>query len=411
MTRKALPQNYILDQGVVIEDFETPGDWTPSRCTVETDAVNFKTGTKSLKVTQTTGTDATITKSVSLDLSSRFSSMGFWIYLHNDPSNFKQIEILLTSTVNWSKYCQIVIVNGPFKLGWNYIKVASTPTYLSNIAQWNNVGGESFQNTMIQLRIRVTPNTDCLCTFSLDALYAGIKAMPRVVLYFDDGFASDYDAAYAYMATRGVKGTSSIVSNLIGTVGCLTLAQMQEMYEAGWTFTNHTFDHTDITTLTTEQDVEAKIQPCTQWLIDNSMPRGAYHFVYPGGGGYNISYVLQALSALEIKTARCGAITAPQSAPVTDYHALVCASASTMINLDYMKKLVNNAISQQTTQILVFHKLVESNPTGSEWSIADFQALIEYIVQLKIKVVTIDEWYEGLTNPRYRSVPLSRATA
>jgi hypothetical protein len=59
----------------------------------------------------------------------------------------------------------------------------------------------------------------------------------------------------------------------------------------------------------------------------------------------------------------------------------------------------------------LLHSIIETPTVSAEWSIANFQSLINYIVSLKIKCVTIDEWHEGLTDPRALSISVSRASA
>lgn len=59
---------------------------------------------------------------------------------------------------------------------------------------------------------------------------------------------------------------------------------------------------------------------------------------------------------------------------------------------------------------LVFHAIIESPAVAENWPIADFQALIEWLVAKKVDCPTIDEWYEGLINPRHRAIPLNRQT-
>ncbi len=69
---------------------------------------------------------------------------------------------------------------------------------------------------------------------------------------------------------------------------------------------------------------------------------------------------------------------------------------------------IDLAIQHNATIFLMFHQLATPASTEYDWTHANFQLLMEYIVARKIKCITIDEWYKGLTNPRWRSVPLSR---
>ena len=55
------------------------------------------------------------------------------------------------------------------------------------------------------------------------------------VITFDDGDESAYTIAYQIMKQYGLVGTLYIVPAWIGTPGYLTLAQLTEMHNAGWT--------------------------------------------------------------------------------------------------------------------------------------------------------------------------------
>jgi hypothetical protein len=48
------------------------------------------------------------------------------------------------------------------------------------------------------------------------------------------------------MSRVGLKGTIAVISSYIGAADKLTLAMMQEMYEAGWDFWNHTHEHVSV---------------------------------------------------------------------------------------------------------------------------------------------------------------------
>jgi peptidoglycan/xylan/chitin deacetylase (PgdA/CDA1 family) len=64
-----------------------------------------------------------------------------------------------------------------------------------------------------------------------------------VVLTFDDGRASDYDAAFPLLATAGVRAEFFLNTGTIGSAGFLTWSQVAEMQRAGHGFQSHSHDH------------------------------------------------------------------------------------------------------------------------------------------------------------------------
>ena len=51
------------------------------------------------------------------------------------------------------------------------------------------------------------------------------------------------------MSAHNVRGTGYIPTNLVGSTGQATWAQLQQMFAAGWTIGNQTMSNVDLTTL------------------------------------------------------------------------------------------------------------------------------------------------------------------
>ncbi len=77
-----------------------------------------------------------------------------------------------------------------------------------------------------------------------------VSSKDPVVITFDDGLESTYTIAFPIMQQYGIKGTVYVVPSLVGTSGYMTLDQLTELHNAGWTIASHTWDHQDLTTLT-----------------------------------------------------------------------------------------------------------------------------------------------------------------
>lgn len=395
MSRLALPQNYTKSEGTSIEDFDTLAEWTLiSLGTKELDTINFKSSNASIKLTTASGGITFVYKSISLDMSEKSKKISLWFYVY-DADSVAQIIIGFSSGPVYSAK-NFVLGTTQVHTGWNKFSIGR--------ADWVNTGGDSWSNLMTQLRVTVKAKPGQIALVSFDSVLVDEETLPRCLLTFDDGYDDVYNEAFAYMQPRGLKGTSYVPGSLIeGGTGFMTKAQLAEMYASGWAIGNHTYNHVDMSVYTQAQ-AYAELKTNRDWLIANGYTRAADHVCYPVGG-YNAD-VLLAMAQVGAKTGR----TTKSNYQYTADHLyeLTIKEISNNTTLEAAKSVVNSAISRQATVVLMLHKLVENPAVSTEWSISNFRGLVDFLVARKIKVVTIDEWYEGLTNPRYQSLPLSR---
>lgn len=230
--------------------------------------------------------------------------------------------------------------------------------------------------------------------------------IPRIAITFDDGKESDYTVALPIMTAAGFPGTSYVISNKVGTPGFVTLAQLQEMYAAGWCVGNHTSDHNDLSVLEAG-DLES-ITAGRDWLIANGMPRGANQFAYPYGVGAGVAAVQAHLASIGVETARLyggGAYTVitPATNPYTE---LVSFTPTLSTTLAQLKAAVRSAITPAGTRtcIITFH-LVDDEAHTYCTPTPIFRDFIRWLVTQKpaIRVCTMDELLPWLANPRYAS--------
>lgn len=393
-----LPQNYLLKPSEIVEDFEAgSAAWTKNgQGSLSDDIVNFKQGTKSLKLTSLdTGLQITATKAISL-LPNDIKVVRFMVYVA-DVTNFDHFTVFLTSDINFGKHFSKNIYPANLTVGWNYISIS--------MMEMSNTGGESWTNTMIRLRFQVTPTNGIVTSLSFDKFEIKMKAVPKCLLTFDDAWDSVYDQVYPYMQAKGLKGTIYVIKNFTGTAGYMTLPKLQEVYGKGWALGNHTADHLQLATLTLAQQ-EEQLRQTMEWLNMQGFKRASRHVAYPGGS--NNSDTQMAMRNTGMLTGRTTKYRLQLPNPNENYLLFGKGMGLGIVTLDQAKNYVDTAINSESTIIFYFHRLVDSLVDSNDWSIADFKALVDYISASKIDVVTIDEWYEGLSNPRYKSLPASR---
>ncbi len=406
MTRSLLPKNY-TKPGVTLEGFENMADWVITASGSSTAQANMSqkhTGAQSIKLMTDIVNPVTITRTYASNQSITGYSIVLWIYLHSNGDSLSSMTIDLASSTNLSNKLTISARRFPTSNQWWPLYIYKDDLTAVGTETWATLLSAGLK--VLQIMLTQASGQQAIC--SVDDLQLGGDGLPRVMLHFDDGYQSTYDIAYPYMATWGVKGNSMIISSYVqgSNPSYMRLAQLQTLYAAGWAIGNHTTDHTNLTTLSTQAEMEAKILPCTEYLLTNGLTRGAYHLVYPYGAR-NATVIAAARNA-GILTARSGLSgVVKESHLALELPCVTCADGISSLNT--VRSAIQEAITKGHTLILLFHKIVASGPVNEEASTAYFQAIIQYLVDAKIPVVTIDEWYKGLINPRYRSLSLSRA--
>jgi hypothetical protein len=87
----------------------------------------------------------------------------------------------------------------------------------------------------VQIRARAGTRNPSNAESCYDALLVGPKPKGRVTFGFDDNHKSQYSIAFPYMQARNVKGQINVARDLIGAISWrLQVADLQEMYAAGW---------------------------------------------------------------------------------------------------------------------------------------------------------------------------------
>lgn len=398
-TRRALPQNYVKSPGTLLEDFEAVEDWTVISGSIEANTTEFCAGTQSIKMTTPSGSHSTIRKTISAQMNSGGDLIDLWIYQHTAANTFNGVSLSFSSTANFSKEAKLV--RGLWmRPGWNRLSFRRSEFALT--------GGESWDNLMILIQIRVDPASATVWSGSFDSMYWGVDRKAKAIITFDDGWEASYTNALPILESFGFKCTSYVITSSIDAAGYMSLAQLQDAYSRGVDVANHTKTHQNLSTLS-YNDQLIEIGDAKAWLAANGFTRGANHFAYTYDA-YNAD-TLAILDSLGYQTARIGP-RGIQEAPMADSHMLIACSVSTAVSLATAKTYIDRALQFGSNVIFIFHDIAES-PSSAGYTIANFTAFMQYlydfVVSGKIDVMTMDEWYNGLTNPRYRSLPVGRA--
>ncbi|GAF77049.1 unnamed protein product, partial [marine sediment metagenome] len=188
MSRAALPQDYILNAGTLVDDFETIGDWSApgSYNSIEANTEQFVEGTQSMKsIALTPGGEPYGEGLIRLrinyepveDFSVQGSGFHLWFYLHTAVATLKEYIITFSTEAGVSYYSRAV-AGTLIVQGWNHIffnKAIFTPT---GAPSWSSI---------LRIDISFEAENGEMLVVSVDDLRMSTERIPKVLITFDDG--------------------------------------------------------------------------------------------------------------------------------------------------------------------------------------------------------------------------------
>lgn len=102
----------------------------------------------------------------------------------------------------------------------------------------------------------------------------------KVMIQFDDGNVTDYSRAYPVLEEYGYPAVTFVNPGKIGDDDHLTVEQLGELRDAGWTVGSHAFDHVSLP----DHDVktqESLLRRSKEWLVERGFEDGAEYVAYP----------------------------------------------------------------------------------------------------------------------------------
>ena len=376
------PEYLHYGAGDVVLDYEDATDWNEDSGTAADDAVNYKEGTQSVKGTAPAGATLQIDIDTPIDAINN-RDMWFWVYIPD--SSIVANGTFYIRVGDSGAYAKRFTYYHTFVTGWQIIRVKST--------DWTAAGGMLQSTPIGALRHAFDADPGETPANSFDQLCFG-SDLPAMLFMFDDGHDDVYDIAYPIMRKKNIPGTAYIVSDDIDGGGIMANTELLELHNWGWTIANHTKTHADLTALTQAQ-IETELNTCKTaliaWGIDDD---GPLHVAYPGGSHDDDGDLAAAMAAAGMLTGRTVHSTPAPTLPIIlPYHLPSIKTFGNTLSLAQAKTYADGVIAAGTVGPCLFHELVETPATGSEWGIQDFTDFCAYLAQQRVRCITIDELY------------------
>jgi PGF-pre-PGF domain-containing protein len=264
-------------------------------------------------------------------------------------------------------------------------------------------------------------NTSIGILLCLLCLSINVSAQATVIMTFDDGWKSVADTALVTMKNNNQAGVAFIYPAAIipGTwTDYMNIQQLNELTYAGWDISSHSYSHVNLTTTT---NLTTELTSSKTWL-DTTGYRGGSILAYPEGA-YNPT-VISATKAAGYQAARStnsyqnilnitGFPTYALSGPdanITAYTVPALGSdpayelksyeiVGGQDNSSSVIMQIDNAIIQNGTLILTFHKIVvgslNASDPSTEFLESDFVTVSNYLASKKaeVDVVTLSDYF------------------
>lgn len=381
----------LLEHGTLLDPCADPTPWSRHRSNGMTvtagAAVDPEVG-RYLRFTTGTVNDARLFRSLQMDLSNAFVS--FWLRFNdsNITSFHNEFGTRLTD-LN-----QGVLVGGhnmnPGQLvpgRWNRITV--------DIARGYRYGRAPYADdaNVRDFGFAVATNGSA-ATFDVAQIRVHDRGNlgGRVIFQFDDAHLDTYTTAFPILAQHNFVGSIPVEVDRVGGANQqpdrMTIAQLQEVYDAGWEIPGH---HSQQIPRMTDAQAHVEFQKMKALNANNGWKRGANFFIWPGGiwDPAKEAIALQYFTHLR-RVASMQTATTPW---VTNKYAIPLAYLTSATNWNTAKAGLDEIKATNSTRLFVFHKIVQSGATAESINLGDFQNFVAHAASLGLKSTTLDEMY------------------
>jgi peptidoglycan/xylan/chitin deacetylase (PgdA/CDA1 family) len=391
--RVSRPTRRSIPSPTMISAFQSGHGWTsggPGAWDTNYTA-DLALGTQSVRLTTdaASGNNTLISPTLSLDMTGK----GFviWVKVVGDISRLGYITVD-AGPAGLSTYFR----GAPFNYGatGEVLKAGEwTPLVIPWGEMQSTVAGSPSRAAIGAIKINVNAQATALdvliggiATYSEDATYPnGV-----VSLSFDDSWASQFTVALPKMSTLGFVGTVLPIIGDLDLTGKLTTAQVAIMSRVnGWEVGAHASTsarHVDLTGLSGAV-LATELQAQRDWLDANGYTSLTH--AYPVG---QFNAAVEAAVARQFAWSRSTIRHANTTlTPLPFRLQSIVASNVAGTTLASVQAYIDQIVAGKSWGIITFHDFVASGPGQNQWTQADFNTLMGYLVTKGIAVRTIGQ--------------------
>jgi|SRR5690625_289274 len=214
---------------------------------------------------------------------------------------------------------------------------------------------------------------------------------PLHVVTLDDFRPTDYSRAYPYLRSKGVAGTSYIITDRARDTNW---HNVREMYRGGWDCQCHTYSHEYLWDMT-EAQLREQMQLANTVFEEERLP-APEHIAYPFGA-YN-ALVQEIIGEYRLTQRRVP--TLPPVDAVATYDSLeydaieaVNGDLASQQDLEATKMAIDKAAATNGIVVTMTHSLVDAITDSSQCLFSLFQAMVEYSLSRGVRVVSVAQMY------------------
>ncbi|MFA5676620.1 MAG: family 16 glycosylhydrolase [Christensenellales bacterium] len=365
-----LPVKQLLQNRAKIDDFLMPSLWSGTSIKTDTDGCVSLCGASSASMSRKFDGFISLSAYLFLDITVENPDNISWatLYLMEDLSYANYFECNLLPLLSQGEN-EIIINKADFTIG-------------TGVPDWNKI-------STVKIAFETKDGLASTLTVREISTYG---AYPLCSIWFDDGWESTYSAAYPIMERHSIKGVLSVVSAQVNLPSFCGDAELEQMYESGWDFVNHTNLHKDLGSLEAKE-VEAEIKTCFEYLESKGYTRALDHFVPPY---CSTNDAIDEIISSYAVTSR-PSWTKFNRLPIANPLKLGFMEAAADVPPETVFEWIDHAIENELWLVLLFHSIETPADTSTKYAVENFRKIVEYLSskQSQIKCVTISEVYNA----------------
>lgn len=381
-------KNFIADQGSLLDNFENLNDWKLDGINasyIMADRVNYKEGKQGLKLVAKSGHKVFATRYVDTNLKDA-KNFAFDVYVH-DKDSLGYIAFYFTSNIRWEKYFYYTVNGANLHNGWNHIIIKKSEMQNKKDEDWNN------SMTMFRLTVHPKNNTELDTNVTIDDFRYGVKERAKIIFTFDDGTVGDLEAE-PILTANNQKAVSFVVVSWIGSTNFMTLEDLKKLQSKGWDISSHTVTHPNLTAIDNSAMIK-ELNDSYDWLVENGFQKSAGFLAYPFGY-YNDNVITETKKRYMFARIAISEDTQRHISPELGdgLYKLEAIDGRNNTSVQSIKDRINTTINEGQLIILLFHRIVDNNPTEYQYLKSDFKDISDYAKNRNsdIDVITFSDY-------------------